>query len=136
VKSQRTWETYIELDDSGNDPRGYINFVGRPANGEGRIDDLYDNGNALGRQPRANDDRGGSQYKDDCRDAEHEHMSWRVEQGSFGAGARYEYLKGLGNEKDTYRSILIEMKYTARNIPKRAEVKGGRLHVVREKKVV
>jgi hypothetical protein len=87
-------ETCIQSEDTSNDAGGYIHFVGRPANGEGRVDEFYDHRDALGGQSDTNGSRDGSQYKDECRDSEHERMSWRIKQGPLGAGERYERLKG------------------------------------------
>ena len=79
-------KTCIHFDDGSYDAGGYVHFVGRPADDERGIDKFYDHRDALGCQRRADDDRSGSQYKDDCRGPEHEHMSRRVKEGPIGAG--------------------------------------------------
>ena len=43
----------------------------------------YD-GDALGRQPGAEDDENGGEYKDDRRDSNQEHVSQRFRQGPLG----------------------------------------------------
>ena len=55
-----------------------------PTDVEGGFDHFDNDGDALGRQPGANDDDGGGEYEDDRRDPEQEHMSQGMEHGPIG----------------------------------------------------
>ena len=128
TNSDENMKTCIQSGDSSNDTDDDINLVGRPADHEGRIDQSYDGRDTLRRQLRTNNNHRGSQYEDKRCGSEHEHMSWRVEQGPFRAGERNERVKAFANEKHTHRSIQIEMKYTARNIPAGRRLAGAQSH--------
>ena len=79
-------------------------------------------GDVLGCQLDVEDEVGGGEHKDDCRNSKQEHVSPRLEQRPFGAARGSEKVKFEGHSemKSTraHRSILIETQYMAKNIPK------------------
>lgn len=93
-------KTYIQPGDNSNDANYNIQLVYRPADGKRGFDHFDDKRDALGRDPRAKDDHDGSEYEDDRRDSEHEHVSQRMEQRPPGATrAKFsERLNVWGNE--------------------------------------
>jgi hypothetical protein len=102
--------------------------VRRPTDDKRGVDHFDDYGDALGRQSSADSKYGGGEDKDERRDPKQEYVSRRVEQGPFGSRKKERGFSVLAREgwihsemksTRTHRSILIEMQYTARNIPKR-----------------
>ena len=121
-------ETCIQSGDDSDDADDNIHLVRRPTDDERGVDHFDDYGDALGRKSSADGDYGGGEDKDERRDPKQEYVSRRVEQGPLGARKKERGFSVLAREgwvhsemKSTraHRSILIEMQYTARNIPKR-----------------
>jgi hypothetical protein len=77
-------ETDVQPGDDGDDADDNVHLVGRPTDDEGGVDHFDNDGDALGRQPGADEDDGGGEYEDDRRDPKQEHVSWGMEKRPFG----------------------------------------------------
>jgi len=77
---EKEGETYIQSGDDGDDAHDNVHLVGRPTDDEGGVDHFDNDGDALGRQPGANDDDGGGEYEHDRRDPKQEHVSRGIEE--------------------------------------------------------
>ena len=62
-----------------------MDLVWRPTPVERGIPPFDQNGDGLGRQPRAEDDDDSGEYKDDRRNPKQEHLFTRAKQGPLGA---------------------------------------------------
>ena len=92
-------ETYVQSGDDGDDADDDVHLVGRPTDGEGGVDYLDNDGDALGRQPGADADDDGGEYEDDRRDSKQEHVSRGMEQRPIGAVSVRGAGRGEGKER-------------------------------------
>ena len=83
-------ETYNQSKNSSDDGDDNVDLASRPKPVQRGVDRFDYLGNALGRHPRAEDDDGGAEYKDNRGGPKQEHGSRRMGQGPLGAAGESE----------------------------------------------